>query len=104
MIRVTVWSENFHESVRKQENVLAHYPNGIHSCIADFLKEEFTVRTATLYNAQGERNENAGLTKELLEEGASVSKAAMECGFSDLSYFTKVFKRQYGVLPSKVRI
>ena len=41
--------------------------------------------------------------KELLESGASVSKTAVECGFSNLSYFTKVFKRQYGVLPSKVR-
>ena len=41
--------------------------------------------------------------KELLESGTSVSKAAVDCGFSDLSYFTKVFKRQYGVLPSKVR-
>lgn len=68
MIRVTVWTENYHEAVRKQENVLSVYPNGIHSCIADFLKEEFTVRTANLFNAQGERNENAGLTKELLEE------------------------------------
>lgn len=41
--------------------------------------------------------------KGLLEQGISVSKAALECGFSDVSYFTKVFKRQYGVLPSKVR-
>lgn len=41
--------------------------------------------------------------KELLENGATVSKAALESGFSDLSYFTKVFKRQYGVLPSKVK-
>ena len=40
--------------------------------------------------------------KELLEGGSSVSKAALECGFTDLSYFTKVFKRQYGILPSKV--
>ena len=41
-------------------------------------------------------------SRELLEEGASVSNAALECGFTDLSYFTKVFKRQYGILPSKV--
>lgn len=40
--------------------------------------------------------------KELLSQGQSVSKAALECGFSDLSYFTKVFKRFFGVLPSKV--
>lgn len=38
----------------------------------------------------------------LSEENYSVSKAAMECGFTDLSYFTKVFKRQTGILPSDV--
>lgn len=41
--------------------------------------------------------------KELLEEGWAVSKAALECGFKDISYFTKVFKRQFGMLPSKLR-
>ncbi len=41
--------------------------------------------------------------RELLLAGnCSVSRAAMECGFSDLSYFTKVFKEQFGVLPSRV--
>ena len=41
--------------------------------------------------------------RELLLSGnCSVSKAAMESGFSDLSYFTKVFKGQFGVLPSEV--
>lgn len=39
--------------------------------------------------------------RELLSEGASVSKATVESGFSDVSYFTKVFKHQYGILPSK---
>ena len=41
--------------------------------------------------------------RDLIENGDSVSSAAAECGFTDLSYFTKVFKRQYGILPSKVR-
>ena len=41
--------------------------------------------------------------RELLEDGWPVSKAALECGFKDISYFTKVFKRQFGVLPSKLR-
>lgn len=41
--------------------------------------------------------------KELLEEGTSVTKAALECGFSDVSYFTKVFKKQYGMLPSECK-
>ena len=68
MIRVTVWNENCHEAVRKQENVLQVYPSGIHNALAAFLKEEFSVRTVNLYNEQGEQNENAGITKELLDE------------------------------------
>ncbi|SCB36527.1 helix-turn-helix domain-containing protein [Rhizobium hainanense] len=33
----------------------------------------------------------------------SVTTAAFESGFSDLSHFTKVFKRKYGVSPSSIR-
>jgi trehalose utilization protein len=47
-IRVTVWNEFRHE--RSNDVVKAIYPNGIHTCISDFLKEQedITVRTATL--------------------------------------------------------
>jgi trehalose utilization protein len=47
-IRVTVWNEYRHE--RSNEAVKAIYPEGIHACIAGFLKEQadITVRTATL--------------------------------------------------------
>ena len=39
----------------------------------------------------------------LMLEGASVSVAALECGFSEISYFTRVFKKTLGMLPSDVR-
>ena len=68
MIRITIWNENCQEAVYKQETVLAQYPNGIHEYLASFLKEEFTVRTVTLYTNDGELVENAGITKELLDE------------------------------------
>ena len=46
-IRVTVWNEFRHE--REMENVRAIYPNGIHSCIGDFLsKAGYDVTLATL--------------------------------------------------------
>jgi len=42
--------------------------------------------------------------QKLLEEGAcTVSECAALCGFADVSYFTKVFKRQTGQLPSHVK-
>ena len=31
--------------------------------------------------------------------GASVSRIAYECGYDNYSYFTKVFKKRYGMTP-----
>jgi len=34
----------------------------------------------------------------------SVSAIAFECGFGDLSYFNRTFRRRYGLTPSEVRL
>lgn len=62
MVRVTVWNENLHE--RQQEEVRQIYPQGIHGCIADFLKKDknIFVRTATLEEPEH------GLTEEILAD------------------------------------
>lgn len=61
MIKVTVWNENLHE---QQEEVRQIYPQGIHGCIADFLKKdrEILVRTATLEEPEH------GLTQAVLAD------------------------------------
>jgi len=61
MIKVTVWNEYRHE--KKDEEVIAVYPDGIHKCIADFLEKEgsFSVKTATLDEPEH------GLTDEVLD-------------------------------------
>jgi len=38
--------------------------------------------------------------KRLIEEGMRVSAAAQSCGFENMSYFSRTFKKQFGVLPS----
>ena len=38
--------------------------------------------------------------KRMLTEGHTVSEAASACGFENLSYFTRSFKKYIGVLPS----
>ena len=38
-----------------------------------------------------------------LEEGLSVHETAYRCGFSDQSYFIKVFKRLHGITPRRYR-
>jgi len=40
---------------------------------------------------------------QLKNTDASISDIAAECGFSDISYFTKTFKKHLGILPSKVQ-
>lgn len=39
----------------------------------------------------------------LLETQKSVGEISAECGFSDQSYFTKVFKKYYGESPTEIR-
>ncbi len=38
-------------------------------------------------------------SKKLKEKSMTVSRVAMECGFNNLSYFTRAFRQKYGVAP-----
>ena len=35
--------------------------------------------------------------------GQSIAEVAMDCGFDDSAYFSKVFKRTFGITPSQAR-
>jgi len=61
MINVMVWNEFRHE--KKDAEVIAIYPDGIHKCIADFLGKDadLSIKTATLDEPEH------GLTDEVLE-------------------------------------
>ncbi len=41
--------------------------------------------------------------KSLIESGTELAEAAFECGFSDQSHLTRVFKKTLGILPSSLR-
>ncbi len=61
MLKVTVWNEFFHE--KTDPAVKEVYPDGIHNCIAEFLKsDDISVRTATLDDPE------CGLTQEVLDD------------------------------------
>ena len=40
---------------------------------------------------------------ELMKQGKSATFCCMECGFDDLSYFIKLFKKKFGMSPSQYR-
>lgn len=40
--------------------------------------------------------------RTMMIEGSSIAEAATECGFSEVSYFTRVFKKTMGTLPSAI--
>lgn len=40
--------------------------------------------------------------RELIEKGSRVSDAARSCGFTNLSYFSRSFQKQFHVLPSQM--
>ena len=41
--------------------------------------------------------------RNMIEQGSSVSSAALSCGFDNLSYFSRTFKKHFGELPSQFR-
>jgi AraC-like DNA-binding protein len=36
-------------------------------------------------------------------DNEKISSIAYDCGFSDVSYFNRMFRRSYGAVPSEVR-
>jgi len=45
----------------------------------------------------------AALLRDPRQQDRKISTIALACGFSDLSYFNRVFRRRYGETPSDVR-
>lgn len=61
--------------------------------------KEFTGMTVVEYINEYRCEEAA----KLIREGKSVGEAALQCGFNNTSFFTKVFKKSIGILPSEIR-
>ena len=61
---------------------------------------EITGRTAISYVNEYRLTKARGL---LMTGDLSVSAVALECGFSDSNYFTRIFTKYYGLSPSKLR-
>ena len=53
-----------------------------------------------VYHLQSRKMSHA---KQLLEEGYSVNDACLAAGYTDCSYFIRVFKRHLGMTPLKYR-
>ncbi len=80
---------------------------------ADVLCSHFGVSRSRLYRMSEEyfgegiasyvRKKRIRKAAELLKGGESVARAAAAVGIADYNYFSKLFKRETGVLPGQVR-
>ncbi len=43
------------------------------------------------------------IAAQMILNGKNVSEAAIECGFNNMSFFTKTFKKIYKTIPSKIK-
>ena len=66
--------------------------------LSAFKKEFSTTVNSYLNTLRLERS------KKMLEnENTSINEVALSCGFSDQSYFSKVFSSAYGITPTEYR-
>ena len=72
------------------------------NCSKSTLLSSFRKKYGTTVNAYV-TDARLELSKKLLREGKSVGEVALECGFNDQSYFSKVFSSKYGTSPSDFR-
>jgi AraC-like DNA-binding protein len=66
--------------------------------LSSFKKEFSTTVNAYLNNMRLERSK-----KMLEDDSATINEIALKCGFSDQSYFSKVFSTKYGITPTDYR-
>lgn len=96
--------------------LIFHLDNYINNNIAEDLTAEHLCRrfgisknklyalSASIYGtgiADYIRKKKVAIAGKYLKQGFSVADSAEKAGFSDYNYFSKIFKRETGVLPSK---
>lgn len=93
-----------------EDDILRHYPDSSYDLNAfldsqpfntEYLKKLFKKETGMtpLQYLTKKRLENAASTLASMYGKANISETAMMCGFSDPLYFSRLFKKQYGVSP-----
>lgn len=93
-----------------EDHILHHYPDCSYDLNAylgslpfntEYLKKMFKKETGLtpLQYLTGKRLENAASTLATLCGKGNISETARLCGFSDPLYFSRLFKKKYGVSP-----
>lgn len=93
-----------------EDDILRHYPDcayDLNACLGalpfntEYLKKMFKKETGLtpLQYLTNKRLENAASTLASFCGRGNISETAMMCGFSDSLYFSRLFKKRYGVSP-----
>lgn len=93
-----------------EDDILRHYPDSAYDLNAylsslpfntEYLKKMFKRETGLtpLQYLTNKRLENAASTLASYGGRGNISETAQQCGFSDPLYFSRLFKKRYGVSP-----
>ena len=93
-----------------EDDILRHYPDctyDLNACLSslpfntEYLKKMFKKETGLtpLQYLTNKRLENAASTLASICGKGNISETALMCGFSDPLYFSRLFKKRYGVSP-----
>jgi AraC-like DNA-binding protein len=76
-----------------------------HGCTPRFIQRLFEQEgtTFTEYTLARRLARAHGLLSDVSRRNDRISAVALDCGFGDVSYFNRMFRRRYDVAPSEVR-
>ncbi len=84
---------------RYDENLTVEEAARVSNFSASHFSKMFRQLTGTSFNQYLKNYRLEIASKKLRQESMTVSRTAIECGFNNLSYFTRAFKKKYGITP-----
>lgn len=104
-VRIPIWLRRAYEEMKRKENFLVGIKRFVD--LSGKTQEHLTRELKRHYNISPSEYINSlrlkEVTKLLIESDLAIIEIILNCGFNNIGYFNRSFKKQYGMTPREYR-